>query len=59
MYYCWIHSLTPQRNHTSLTCLHKADRHRDDATAFRMRGGNNTISSGRPRQLSTHSPTAT
>jgi hypothetical protein len=53
MFYCWTHGLSPQRNHTSITCLHKAEGHRDDATAFRMRGGNNTISSGRPRQLPT------
>jgi hypothetical protein len=39
------------RNHTSLTCLRKAEGHKDDATAFKMKGGNNTISSGRPRQL--------
>ena len=59
MFYCWTHGLSPQRNHTSITCLNKAEGHRDDATAFRMRGGNNTITSGRPRQLSTHPPTAT
>ena len=53
MYYCWTHGLSPHRKHTSITCLHKAEGHQDDATAFRMRGGNNTISSGRPRQLST------
>ena len=51
MYYCWTHGLSAHRNHTSLTCLDKAEGHKDDATAFRMRGGNNTISSGRPRQL--------
>ena len=51
MYFCWTHGLSPQRTHTSLTCLHKADGHRDDVPAIRMRGGNNTISSGRPRQL--------
>ena len=56
MFYCWTHGLSPQRNHTSITCLNKAEGHRDDATAFRMRGGNNTISSGRPRQLSTNPP---
>ena len=57
MFYCWTHGLSPQRNHTSITCLNKAEGHRDDATAFRMRGGNNTISSGRPRQLATASST--
>ena len=51
MYYCWTHGLSPMRNHTSLTCLRKAEGHKDDATAFKMKGGNNTISSGRPRQL--------
>lgn len=51
MYYCWTHGLSPHRNHTSLTCHRKADGHKDDATAFKMKGGNNTISSGRPRQL--------
>ncbi|KAI2494252.1 hypothetical protein MHU86_20270 [Fragilaria crotonensis] len=51
MYYCWTHGLSPHRMHTSITCLHKAEGHQDDATAFRMKGGNNTISSGRPRQL--------
>jgi hypothetical protein len=56
MYYCWTHGLSTRSNHTSLTCLNKADGHQDDATAFRMRGGNNTISSGRPRR--TASPSA-
>jgi hypothetical protein len=51
MFYCWTHGLSPHRNHTSITCLNKATGHQDDATAFRMRGGNNTISAGRPRQL--------
>ena len=53
MYYCWTHGLGTHRNHTSATCNHKAEGHRDDATAFKMKGGNNTISSGRPRQLPT------
>lgn len=53
LYYCWTHGLSPNRNHTSATCLHKADGHRDDATAFRMHGGNNTISTGRARRLPT------
>jgi hypothetical protein len=51
MFYCWTHGLSPHRNHTSLTCLNKAAGHQDDATAFRMRGGDNTISAGCPRQL--------
>ena len=56
MYYCWTHGLSPMRNHTSLTCLRKAKGHKDDATAFKMKGGNNTISSSRPRQLATAAP---
>lgn len=51
LYYCWTHGLTPHRNHTSLTCHRKAAGHKDDATAFKMKGGNNTISTGRPRTL--------
>jgi hypothetical protein len=51
MYYCWTHGLSSMRNHTSITCLHKAEGHQDDATAFRMKGGNNTITSGGPRRL--------
>lgn len=51
MYYCWTHGLGTHRNHTSATCNHKAEGHKDDATAFKMKGGNNTISSGRPRRL--------
>jgi hypothetical protein len=58
MYYCWTHGLSRHSNHTSLTCLHKAAGHQDDATAFHMRGGNNTISSGRPRQLARAHTTA-
>ena len=56
MYYCWTHGLSPMRNHTSLTCHRKAEGHKDDATAFKMKGGNNTISSGRPRQLPASAP---
>ncbi|KAI2503404.1 hypothetical protein MHU86_11033 [Fragilaria crotonensis] len=51
MYYCWSHGLSPNRKHTSATCLNKAAGHRDDATAFRMHGGNNTIATGRPRRF--------
>ncbi|KAI2509715.1 hypothetical protein MHU86_4697 [Fragilaria crotonensis] len=51
LYYCWTHGLTTHRNHTSATCHHKATGHIDNATAFRMQGGNNTISTGRPRRI--------
>ena len=55
MFYCWTHSLSTQSNHTSLPCLHKAEGHQDDATTFHMRGGNNTISSGRPQRTASPS----
>ena len=51
MYYCWSHGLSPHRNHTSLSCHNKAEGHQDTATACSMQGGNNTISSGRPRRI--------
>ena len=51
MYYCWTHGLSTNRNHTSATCLNKAEGHKDDATAFKMKGGNNAISAGRARRL--------
>ena len=38
MFYCWTHGLSQHRNHTSLTCLNKAEGHKDNATAFRMQG---------------------
>ena len=53
MFYCWTHGLGTQRNHNSLTCLNKAEGHQDTATAFRMMGGSNIISSGRARRLPT------
>lgn len=52
MHYCWTHGLGTHWKHTSATCDHKAAGHKDDATAFNMKGGNNKITSGRPRQLS-------
>ena len=55
LYYCWTHGLSQHRNHTSATCLNKATGHIDTATAFRMQGGNNTISTGRPHRLPTAS----
>jgi hypothetical protein len=53
MYYCWTHGLSPQRNHTSITCLHKAEGHRDRCHCLPyVRRQQHTISSGRPRRLS-------
>lgn len=62
MYYCWgTHGLSPMSNPTSLTCLRKAEEdNKDDATgAFKMKGGINTILSGRPRQLAAPAALAT
>ena len=46
MYYCWSHGLGKNRAHTSATCQHKKDGHKDDATADKLMGGNNRIMSG-------------
>ena len=47
LYHCWSHGLSQNRNHmTSAICLNKATGHINTATAFRMQGGNNTISTG-------------
>ena len=51
MYYCWSHGLGKNPAHTSATCLNKKEGHNDNATADNMKGGNNTIMSGRaPRR---------
>ncbi len=56
LYYCWTHGLTQHRNHTSATCHRKATGHIDNATAFSLQGGNNTISTGRPRRVNVSPP---
>jgi hypothetical protein len=56
MYYCWTHGLGTHRNITSTTCNHKADGHKDDATAFTMKGGNNI---SRPDVHANYRPPAT
>lgn len=42
-FYCWSHGLGLNSNHTSRTCIRKADGHRDEATLGNMLGGNFTI----------------
>jgi hypothetical protein len=49
--YCWTHGYCLGSNHTSLTCLHKAAGHREDATIVNMFGGNNTIARNRDQPL--------
>jgi hypothetical protein len=46
MYYCWSHGLGKNANHTSATCENQKEGHKTHATANRMHGGNNTITSG-------------
>jgi hypothetical protein len=46
MYYCWSHGLGKNEQHTSATCSNKKEGHKTDATADKMKGGNNTISGG-------------
>ena len=50
MYYCWTHGLGTNPNHTSPTCQHKAEGHKDDATVSNMQGGSNTIMTRRGRR---------
>jgi len=45
MYYCWMHGLGFNRNHTSGTCSNPAEGHRTSATVKNMQNGNNTIMS--------------
>jgi hypothetical protein len=48
LYYCWTHGSSPNANHGSGTCLHKANGHIDTATVFNMQGGSITINMTRP-----------
>ena len=53
MYYCWMHGLGKNCNHTSVTCKNKGEGHKDEATADNMMGGNNKIMSGCPPRNTT------
>jgi uncharacterized phage-associated protein len=48
LYYCWTHGLSPNENHWSNTCLHKADGHVNNATVFNMQGGSSNLNMTRP-----------
>ena len=41
--YCWTHGMSSNSAHTSATCAKPAPGHICDATAFNVKGGNNTI----------------
>jgi len=63
LYYCWSHGLTTFSQHTSPTCNHKREGHKDTATINNTQGGSmtfrvNTNTNGnRPRSsTSTSSP---
>lgn len=43
LYYCWTHGLGSSAEHTSATCEHKAEGHKDDATVFNPKGGSSRI----------------
>jgi hypothetical protein len=39
MYYCWLHGLGKDKQHTSSTCTFKKDGHINMATVDNMQGG--------------------
>jgi hypothetical protein len=43
IYYCWTHGMTFSAAHTSATCAHKNEGHKDDATLRNMLGGKDRI----------------
>jgi hypothetical protein len=43
IHYCWTHGLTFSAEHTSASCAHKVEGHKDNATLSNMMGGNNKI----------------
>jgi hypothetical protein len=43
IYYCWTHGMTFNAAHTSATCAHKNEGHKDTATLRNMLGGTNKI----------------
>lgn len=49
MFYCHTHGLGKNSAHTSATCTHPGSDHKTGATILNMMGGNNKISTGRPR----------
>jgi hypothetical protein len=56
MYYCWSHGLGKNEKHTSATCEHPKDQHKNNATAYKMQGGNNNVSSGSRMSSSSKAP---
>ncbi len=43
IFYCWTHGMTFSAAHTSATCAHKNEGHKDNATLRNMQGGLNKI----------------
>ena len=59
VYYCWMHGLGFNKNHTSTTCSNPAEGHCQTATVKNMQGGNNTIMSNRRKPKTTTATVAT
>jgi len=59
VYYCWMHGLGFNKNHTSATCSNPAEGHCQTATIKNMHGGNNTIMSNRRKPKPTTATAAT
>ena len=43
MYYCWTHGIGRNPNHTSASCMNKAEGHISNATADNPKGGNDRL----------------
>ena len=46
LYYCWTHGLGLNPTHTSATCTHPADGHKEVATLMKRMGGSGRIMFG-------------
>jgi hypothetical protein len=47
--YCWTHGVTPNLRHTSSTCEHRDDGHKEGATKDNKMGGSTKVN-GRRRE---------
>jgi hypothetical protein len=41
--YCWTHGVTKNPKHTSATCEHRAEGHKEKATIFNRMGGSTKL----------------
>ena len=48
MYYCWMHGLGTNHDHTGITCENKAEGHQDNAMVTNLMKGNNRMQQQHP-----------